>query len=83
MTSAPKEDGPAPVSSAALTLMQELRDQQGPQEEFTGVVIFCPVCCSNLDASDWGVKQYECNNCTTVFQVNILPEVVAEHSMYG
>lgn len=83
MTSSPKADGPAKVSSEALKLMQELRDQQEPIEEFTGAVLFCCVCSSVVDATSWGVRRYECNSCTTVFEVDLRPEVVAEHSMYG
>ncbi len=83
MTSTPKAEGPAKLSSDALKLMQELRDQAAPVEEFTGAVIFCCVCSSNLDAVSWGVHRYTCNNCSTVFEVDLRAEVVAEFAMYG
>lgn len=53
------------------------------EEEFTGAIIFCPVCCSNVDADGWGSFNYECQNCGTEFSVDLKPSVVAEHAMHG
>lgn len=52
-------------------------------EEFTGAIIYCPVCCTNHDAEDYGWQSFTCNNCDTEWTVKLDKSKVAEHSMYG
>lgn len=53
------------------------------EEEFTGAIVYCPVCATNDDAEKWGVNELECNNCGTTYAVFLDPAKVAEHSMVG
>jgi len=51
--------------------------------EFNGAIIYCPVCCTNIDATEDGEQSFECNNCETKFTVVIDKEKVAVHAMNG
>lgn len=50
--------------------------------EFTGAILFCPVCCSTVDADRWGLQEHECVSCGTKFSVDLQAQIVAEHSMH-
>lgn len=52
-------------------------------EPFTGAVLYCPVCCTNDDATKWGTNEMTCNNCGTEYTVELVPETVAQHAMVG
>lgn len=57
-----------------------------PEDEsqpFTGAVLYCPVCCTNDDAYQWGENKMTCNNCQTEYTVEIVPAIIAEHAMIG
>jgi hypothetical protein len=46
-------------------------------------IVYCPVCCTNMDADGWGEQHLECGNCETSFTVMLEREKVAAHSMVG
>lgn len=52
-------------------------------EEFTGAIVYCPVCATNDDAESWGANAMECTNCGTRYVVVLDPAAYAEHSMVG
>ena len=52
-------------------------------EEFTGAIIYCPLCATADDAEKWGLNEMECNNCTTVYAVFLVPQLVHQHAMIG
>lgn len=52
-------------------------------EEFTGAIIYCPVCATADDAEKWGFDEYTCNNCETSYAVMLVPKIVHQHSMVG
>lgn len=54
--------------------------QPADYPEFTGCILFCPVCCTNDDAEQWGENEMQCNNCETQYTVTVEPSVVAQHS---
>ena len=54
-----------------------------PARQFIGAVIFCPVCCTNVDADEYGEQSFECLTCGTKFTVNIDPQIIATHARYG
>lgn len=51
------------------------------EPEFMGVILFCPLCNSTVDATGWGVHYYECSTCETSFDVDLDPEKVKKHSV--
>ena len=50
-------------------------------EEFN-TILFCPVCCTNLDAEGTGDQKFVCQNCGTEFSVSISKIIVQEFSIY-
>lgn len=44
-------------------------------------IVYCPCCCTNLDAEGTGVLAFECNNCDTHFTVTVDRAKFSEHSM--
>lgn len=52
-------------------------------QEFTGAIVYCPVCCTNADAEAYGEQAFECLNCETRWTVVLEKDKVAAHSMYG
>lgn len=57
----------------------QTRSEEEPPE-FTGAIVFCPICCSNQDADGWGHQEFECDQCGTTFTVAIDPDTVATYS---
>lgn len=51
-------------------------------DEFTAI-IFCPVCCSNIDVDQAGEVALECGSCETRFIVILEPAKVAAHALHG
>lgn len=51
--------------------------------EFSGAILFCPRCCSHLDATGWGARHYTCKECMVGFTAITKPDIVAVYSMYG
>ena len=45
--------------------------------------LFCPVCCSTMDVDKPGHHSLVCVSCGTSFEVDVDPEIVAEHSLVG
>lgn len=43
-------------------------------------IIFCPCCCSSLDAEGVGEQEFTCEQCGTEFSVRIIPSVFMEHA---
>jgi hypothetical protein len=46
-------------------------------------IVYCPVCCTNMDAEGYGLQELECVNCETEFTVTLEKAKVAAHSMVG
>jgi uncharacterized protein YbaR (Trm112 family) len=59
--------------------MSEILDE----ELFAGAIIYCPVCCTNIDVDDEGEVALVCNNCRTKFTVVIERAIIANHSIVG
>lgn len=51
--------------------------------EFAGAILYCPVCCTNVDVDEAGQQEFECDTCRTKWSVTVDPEITAAHSMYG
>lgn len=71
-----------PLSQATLSLEPE-EASACESEEFTGAIIFCPVCCSTVDAEGWGAQVHTCVSCESTFAVGLVPAKVQEHSLHG
>jgi len=52
----------------------------GEDTELFTAIIFCPVCCSNLDSEGIGAQEFTCQQCGTMFSVTIEPAIIAEHA---
>lgn len=46
-------------------------------------VVYCPVCCTNIDADGFGEQELECPTCETEFTVILNREKIAQHSPVG
>lgn len=53
------------------------------EPEFTGAILFCPVCTSVQDAEKWGPQEHTCSNCETVYSVDVDPVKIAAHAIVG
>lgn len=49
-------------------------------EDFVAI-LYCPVCCTNLDTEGSGWLEFVCGNCETSFKVYLDPAIVATHSL--
>lgn len=49
------------------------------------IIMFCPVCCSNIDVEgiDGETVTLECVTCEVSFTVTLDAAKIAKHSMYG
>lgn len=63
-----------------MTMDEQVFDEA---REFTGAIVYCPVCCTNHDAEAYGEQSFECNSCATKWTVFLEKDKVALHSMYG
>jgi uncharacterized protein YbaR (Trm112 family) len=52
-------------------------------DDFTGAILYCPVCVTPLDATEWGEQKHVCTNCETEFSLVLDRETVAAHAMHG
>lgn len=56
------------------------------ETEVSAIILFCPVCCTKVDAEYLGTKSVvdeQCGSCETFFSVTADPAIIAVHSMYG
>lgn len=53
------------------------------EDDFTGAILYCPVCVTPIDATKWGEQTHECLTCGTTFTLTLDKERVATHAMYG
>lgn len=54
-----------------------------PEELELLPVVYCPVCCTNLDAEGMGDQSFECPTCETTFTVVLEAEKIASHAPIG
>jgi hypothetical protein len=61
------------------------RDGSGQvtEPQWQGAILYCPVCCTNVDVTEPGEQSFECTSCGTKWSVTVEAKIVAEHSMYG
>ncbi len=53
------------------------------QAELVSGILFCPVCCSNVDvvAPNFSVQEFECESCQQTWTMRVLESRLASHSM--
>lgn len=51
--------------------------------EWHGAILYCPVCCTNVDCTEVGEQSFECTSCGTKWSVTIVASIVAESALFG
>ena len=49
--------------------------------KFFSAIVFCPLCCSQVDVMKSGVQELDCGACGQTWTMDVDPDRVAAHSL--
>lgn len=66
---------------AAIAILDDLDEGDVTADEHAQNIVFCPVCCTTVDAVGTGILTLECNHCDQKWVMFINPDRFNEFSI--